>query len=105
MFFNFAPLRSLHDSCGPAHMAILRCQKLYEFQMNFNNAMCYCYVTFKNLTLTNGFGHIFMLSIFLLDRNGLLPSLNFIVVQFKHVFQMFFNVFMLRFVGTNFGHL
>ena len=73
--------------------------------MDFNNSILYCYVTFKNITLTNCFGHIFMLSICLLDRRGLLPSLNYIVVQFQHVFPTFFNVFMLRLVGVNFGLL
>ena len=73
--------------------------------MDFINSMCYCYVAFKRLSLTNGFGHIFMLSICLLGRHGLLPSLNYIVVKFEGVFSMCFNVFIARLVGVYSGHL
>ena len=70
--------------------------------MNFNNSIFYSYVSFKNVTLTNGFGHIFMLSIFLFDRHGLLPSLNYSVVQFKHIFPMFFQCFHVTTGGREF---
>ena len=61
--------------------------------MNFNNFTCCCYAIFKNLALTNGFGHIFLLLHFVHDRQASLPSLNFIMFQFMHTFPMFFQCF------------
>ena len=71
----------------------------------FTSPLFYCYVTFKNLTPTTGFGYIFMLLVFLHDRHGVLPLLNFRMFQFICIFLMFFNVFMLILVGVHFGHL
>ena len=73
--------------------------------MKFNNSIFYTYVIFKNITLTNGFGYIFMLAIFLLDRHGLLPSLNYIVVQIKHMFPTFFQCFHVKTGGRQFWPL
>ena len=57
---------------------------------------------FKDLTLTNGFGHIFMLPLFLHDRHGLPPSLNFMLFQFMLIFPMFFQCFHVNTVGWQF---
>ena len=50
-------------------------------------------MTFKNLALTNGFGHIFVLLDFLHAHEASLPSLNFIMRQLMHIFPMFLQCF------------
>ena len=61
--------------------------------MNFNNFSFCCCVTFKKLALTNGFGHILVLAPFCHDRQGALPSFNFIMFQFMYIFPTLFQWF------------
>ena len=92
-FFNFWPLRSLHDSYGLAHMPILTCQKWYIFPMNFNN-FTFCYlVRFKIIAPTNGFGHFFVLHRFHCESLRPIAITRCYVLSFfvwnPHLFAMF----------------
>ena len=61
--------------------------------MNFNKfSFCY-HATFKNLALTNGFGHIFVLASILLHVNDPLGWCYFNMCQLLNIFPMVFQCF------------
>ena len=61
--------------------------------MNFNNFTFCNQVTFQNVALTNGFGHIFVLSSILLHHHVWLWSMFVTWCSFLHIFQILFQHF------------
>ena len=74
-------------------MPFWRSQKWYMFQMNFNNFTFCNQVTFQNVALTNGFGHIFVLSSILLHHHVWLWSMFVTWCSFLHIFPILFQHF------------